>query len=189
MALTTLPYPSLDFVPLDILTAEEMNQIVANYTAINNATIGTNQLDNSSITTPKLANKAVTSAKVDWATLLGSMFKVGTIDKVDSFTPAAWTPVKKGAIATVSGLDNSRTYSVIASTDYTEGQGEFRLYVNGASEYKSTPYNSTGPLIGLTTIITGIKPSNGKITLQRGFSGVATSTRWGATTFAVICTS
>lgn len=69
MALTTLPYPSLDFVPLDILTAEEMNQIVANYTAINNATIGTNQLANNSITTSKLANKAVTSDKVDWATL------------------------------------------------------------------------------------------------------------------------
>lgn len=69
MALTTLPYPSLDFVPLDILTAEEMNQIVANYTAINNATIGTNQLANSSITTPKLANKAVTSDKVDFTTL------------------------------------------------------------------------------------------------------------------------
>lgn len=69
MALTTLPYPSLDFVPLDILTAEEMNQIVANYTAINNSTIGTSQLADSSITTPKLANKAVTSAKVDWTTL------------------------------------------------------------------------------------------------------------------------
>lgn len=69
MALTTLPYPSLDFVPLDILTAEEMNQIVANYTAINNATIGTSQLADSSITTPKLANKAVTSDKVDWTTI------------------------------------------------------------------------------------------------------------------------
>lgn len=33
MALT-LPYPGLDFVPLDILTAEEMNEIVANYTFI-----------------------------------------------------------------------------------------------------------------------------------------------------------
>lgn len=33
MALT-LPYPDLDFVPLDILTAEEMNEIVANYTFI-----------------------------------------------------------------------------------------------------------------------------------------------------------
>lgn len=31
-----LPYPSLVFVPLDKLTAEEMNQIVANYTAIAN---------------------------------------------------------------------------------------------------------------------------------------------------------
>lgn len=32
----TLPYPDLDFVPLDVLTAEEMNQIVANYTYIAN---------------------------------------------------------------------------------------------------------------------------------------------------------
>lgn len=35
MALT-LPYPSLVFVPLDILTAEEQNEIVANYTYIAN---------------------------------------------------------------------------------------------------------------------------------------------------------
>lgn len=32
----TLPYPDLVFVPLDKLTAEEMNEIVANYTAIAN---------------------------------------------------------------------------------------------------------------------------------------------------------
>lgn len=35
MALT-LPYPGLVFVPLDILTAEEQNEIVANYTYIAN---------------------------------------------------------------------------------------------------------------------------------------------------------
>lgn len=29
-----LPYPNLSFVPLDVLTADEMNQIVANYTYI-----------------------------------------------------------------------------------------------------------------------------------------------------------
>ena len=34
-----LPYPNLNFVPLDILTADEMNQIVANYTSIYNSTI------------------------------------------------------------------------------------------------------------------------------------------------------
>lgn len=32
----SLPYPSLDFVPLDVLTAEELNQMVANYTYISN---------------------------------------------------------------------------------------------------------------------------------------------------------
>lgn len=31
-----LPYPNLDFVPLDVLTAEEMNEIVANYTFVSN---------------------------------------------------------------------------------------------------------------------------------------------------------
>ena len=31
-----LPYPSLVFVPLDVLTADEMNQIVANYEFISN---------------------------------------------------------------------------------------------------------------------------------------------------------
>lgn len=86
MALTTLPYPSLDFVPLDILTAEEMNQIVANYTAINNATIGTNQLANSSITTPKLANKAVTSDKVDFTTLYKSATQLSAILPINANT-------------------------------------------------------------------------------------------------------
>lgn len=35
-----LPYPNMSFTPLDVLTAEEMNQIVANYTYIANNTSG-----------------------------------------------------------------------------------------------------------------------------------------------------
>lgn len=38
MALVTLPYPNMDFVPLDILTANELDQLVANIEAINNTT-------------------------------------------------------------------------------------------------------------------------------------------------------
>lgn len=37
MAITTLPYPNMDFVPLDILTATELDQIVANIEAMNTA--------------------------------------------------------------------------------------------------------------------------------------------------------
>ncbi len=58
MALT-LPYPSLDFVPLDVLTAEEMNEIVANYTYI------ANQFP---IGTANIASSAVTADKIDWTT-------------------------------------------------------------------------------------------------------------------------
>lgn len=38
MALTNLPYPAMDFVPLDILTADELDHMVANIEAINNST-------------------------------------------------------------------------------------------------------------------------------------------------------
>ena len=109
MALTTLPYPSLDFVPLDILTAEEMNQIVANYSAINNATIGTNQLANSSITTSKLANKAVTSDKVDWATF---KFPIPDYSKGTSISDSTntWTAPKCGVVVAVLVADTTNGY-------------------------------------------------------------------------------
>lgn len=53
--LANLPYPNMDFVPLDILTATELDQLVANIEAINNANITTNAI----------ANRAVTPAKID----------------------------------------------------------------------------------------------------------------------------
>lgn len=173
MALTTLPYPSLDFVPLDILTAEEMNQIVANYTAINNATIGTNQLANSSITTPKLANKAVTSDKVDFTTLLPKLFKTYEMPAIGASTPtSAWTDFNIGNPLAVNGLDPNATYTVIASTPWSDGKGEFRLNITGATSYQQRPYNSTGVLIPVVYQIQGIKPtSSGSLTFQRSYSG------------------
>ena len=53
MAITTLPYPNMDFVPLDILTATELDQLVANIEAINN----------SNITATAIANGAVMASK------------------------------------------------------------------------------------------------------------------------------
>lgn len=64
MAITTLPYPNMDFVPLDVLTADELDQIVANIEAINNASIGTGTIANGAINTAKLADGAVATAKV-----------------------------------------------------------------------------------------------------------------------------
>lgn len=98
MALAILPYPSMDFVPLDVLTADELDQIVANIDAINNATIGTGaidanaittaKIDDGAITTAKVANDAITQAKIDMA----SATTATSITITDYFTPATgWT--------------------------------------------------------------------------------------------------
>lgn len=53
-----LPYPDLNFVPLDILTAAEMNQIVANYNYISNQF---------PVTGENIAEGAVSADKMDWS--------------------------------------------------------------------------------------------------------------------------
>ena len=50
-----LPHQSMNFVPLDTLTASELNQIVANILALSNGT----GLDNKSVNGDKIANSAV----------------------------------------------------------------------------------------------------------------------------------
>lgn len=45
MALCVLPYPNMDFVPLDVLTADELDQIVANINAINAVSLPTKVSD------------------------------------------------------------------------------------------------------------------------------------------------
>lgn len=71
MALTTLPYPDMDFTPLDILTADELDHIVANYTAINNATINPASFE----------DKSISPNKIDWSTTTdgSTYFKIGRL--------------------------------------------------------------------------------------------------------------
>ena len=84
MALVTLPYPNMDFVPLDVLTANELDQIVANIEAVNNAQITSAQLSNGSVSTAKIADSAVSADKIDWASLgakynqVASQIEIGT---------------------------------------------------------------------------------------------------------------
>lgn len=68
MSLATLPYPNMDFVPLDILTANELDQIVANIDAVNNAQITSAQMSNNAVTSAKIADGAVSFDKIDWTT-------------------------------------------------------------------------------------------------------------------------
>lgn len=82
MALVTLPYPSMDFTPLDILTADELDQIVANYEAINNATIQTTNIANNAVTSAKISlDNSVDGAwkKMQLGSTINVYFTSGTL--------------------------------------------------------------------------------------------------------------
>lgn len=130
-------------------------------------------ITNGSITTPKLASKAVTSDKVDFTTLLPKLFKTYEMPVTSKYTPsAAWQDYNMGDPLTVTGLDPDATYTLVASTPWTEGKGEFRLNITGARTYKQQPYNSIGALIPVVYQIQGIKPtSSGSLTFQRSYYG------------------
>ena len=136
-------------------------------------------ITDSSITTPKLANKAVTSDKVDFTTLLPKLFKTYEMPAVGPVTPSsAWKNYNMGNPMTVTGLDSNATYTLIASTPFTEGKGEFRLKITGATTYQQNLYNTTGALVAVAYQIQGVKPtSSGSLTFQRAYSGEITSIR------------
>lgn len=68
MALT-LPYPSMNFVPLDILTAAEQNQLVANIEYI------ANQFP---IASANIGSQAVKSSNIDWSSATSTIVTPST---------------------------------------------------------------------------------------------------------------
>lgn len=71
-----LPYPDMDFVPLDILTANELDQMVANIEYLANVfPIGSDEIANNAIISTKINDKAVTSDKIDFTTFSSSWTK------------------------------------------------------------------------------------------------------------------
>ena len=119
------------------------------------------------------------SHSVDWTILLPKLFKTYEMPATGPYTPSsAWKPNNMGDPLNVTGLDPNATYTVIASTPWTEGKGEFRLTVNGATSYLQAPYNSTGVLVNVVYQIHGVKPtSSGSLTFQRAYSGEVFSIR------------
>lgn len=69
MAFATLPYPSMDFTPLDILTADELDQIVANINAVNNGVVSTGTIADGAITNAKIADATIAMGKMDFSTM------------------------------------------------------------------------------------------------------------------------
>lgn len=104
MALT-LPYPSMDFVPLDILTASELDQMVANIEYIASGSvfpISATNIASNAITTAKIADNAVTSSKIDFTTLGFANYSLSEVDT--GFTWIDGKKIYKKTVEYTSGI-------------------------------------------------------------------------------------
>lgn len=118
-----LPYPSMVFVPLDVLTADELNQIVANYEFIAN-------------------QFPITSNNIDWATLTAKTINATTTNtKVQNLSVKlvyndAGFGVVSGTFKMVGDFDyNERLFSIPNKTSQNSGTavGTFRAVDFGSS--------------------------------------------------------
>ena len=137
MAITTLPYPNMDFTPLDVLTADELDQLVANINAINNASIPTGAIADSAITTPKIADSAITAVKMSGASapIATDTTAYGTISSSTSKTLAHSGFLTGKAVVGASGsyayvaTKNSADYAVGGIPYYEGGQNNPNIQV------------------------------------------------------------
>lgn len=128
MAFATLPYPSMDFVPLDVLTADELDQIVANINAVNNGSAGTAQIADGAITTQKLNSTAlgVMSYNVgDVVTFTSQklpLLIVGSGGAQEYFLPVSKSLDRvTGATVRITSASSSNSFRTI-DTDYGAGK-------------------------------------------------------------------
>ena len=147
MALT-LPYPSMNFVPLDVLTAEEMNHIVANYTFIaNQFPVPSSNIDWSNIST---------SGKFEFGDyLIQYGFETLPPDTANTWrdatfpTPFGSQPTLIGSINTVAGSETNAIITPRISEASTTG---FRWACTYSGGYTNNQR--------LSWIAIGTKPSN-----------------------------
>lgn len=128
-----IPYPDMDFVPLDILTALELDQMVANIEYIaNDAFPVTNaNIADSAVTAGKINTGAVTKAKL--ASAITNISDYSTTEKSTGFT---WTDGKTIYKKTINfgALPNATAKSVnlsITNLGVIINTEAFCVYSNG----------------------------------------------------------
>lgn len=168
---------NLSFAPLDVLTADELNQILQNidFIAEQFPLVATN-IGDGAITGAKIADGAITSAKIDYSDAIYS----GELSGLDKFTANAWS--EKQLNYTSIGITPGH-YLVIASTGFVgagaSGDSEFilKLTPSGGTAQRMIQYGSQG--LNGATWTTDIYIPNSSVQLAAIYNGVATTSgRW-----------
>lgn len=171
----TLPYPSLQFVPLDVLTAEELNQIVENINSLagefplNNSNIADN-----AITTSKLINGAVSSGKIDW-TSLGFSYNSSSISGLSVSTSGTSL-----LSLNLSNMPTGATFVVLAQVQAnveSSNDSDVTLRLDYGSVHRSITETSSWntPMIIFERFAKTSSSSQAQLTVYKSSSGVTVS--------------
>lgn len=143
MSITTLPNPGMDFTPLTTLTAEQMDDIVENIEAINNATIQTNSIANGAVTRAKLAADATS----------GQNYSTAEINTGTTWTDGK-TIYKKTYAKTIASAQSESSYTTalnisnLSAVVKIEGIRKVTM-TDSTIEYLPIPYSGlTGDYFG-----------------------------------------
>lgn len=113
-----LPYPDMDFVPLDILTASELNQMVANTEYLATYCSG---LANGS----NLDNTSISSGKINWGSIDGS--ELGWKYLGQAVLTSGQTPTNEVAVSIPTEY---RNYKYIAKAQIVAGVSNVPLNIS-----------------------------------------------------------
>ena len=125
----SLPNPNIEFVPLDKLTASQLNQLVANIVALANGT----GLENKSVNGDKLANNSIKPEHLhQTAKRLLISYKQGS---------ASHTYANNGDSVLFDTKVYDKTEGLIVSNN---GVGSFRANYNGFMKLSTTVWTANG---------------------------------------------
>lgn len=169
MALT-LPYPSMNFVPLDVLTAAEQNQLVANIEYIaTQFPVTTANIANGAVTSDKL-NPTVTDVTVGFmdststvtGSVTGKLIRIGGGLGILSFGGSTGiVTAAQGAVQCIVnyGMTFSTVYSAVFDSRFTGMVDAYLSYVDyyGAAADTWTQKPTAGSqTLYLTATIIGV---------------------------------
>lgn len=141
----TLPYPNLTFVPLDVLTADSLNNMHANTKALANAfPVSSANIANGAVTAAKLASGAVNGDKINWLDTL----QFDSISKTSS-TPLVGTDWSTVFSISVAGMPVGAKFLASATLAFGGGGSDIGmsarlLYNSGNSSPTVTQTASWG---------------------------------------------
>ncbi len=123
----TIPYPSIVFVPLDILTAEELNQLHANTTAL---------ADLFPLAAASIADGAITNTKINYSSAFPALMSSSTTQTTISSAAGTFSDY---LTLDVSSIPTGAKFLVLAQAVFGGGDTEVSMGLRLSHSSSTSP--------------------------------------------------